>query len=264
MPSPSCQRILIRSPLRPRKTIEIAGVRIAASGLPAPAAPGPFMPLAACRWRRRRSRPARRREPGSRPPLENVEETRQATPSKSGPTMTRRPFASAISMRPAAVGAGLTSADEPLSTSTGSQAMKAGKNVAAVSAAGEADPILPAPCEQLRRRQSVPPRCRRNAPRPLEALGDDPPLLLFRPAPARAGRDHFEPGNLRHRRMTRHTPMSSPLELVRKAALGGGLRLSGQKNSLVAATGAPSLGIAHRSSAPCPARARRLSASSAA
>ncbi len=55
--------------------------------------------------------------------------------------MTRRPFFSAISMRPAAVGAGLDSTGEPLSTSTGSQAMNAGKNVAAVSAAGEADPI---------------------------------------------------------------------------------------------------------------------------
>ena len=124
--------------------------------------------------------------------------------------MTRRPFASPISMRPAAVGAGLDSSGEPLSIPTGLHSMNAGKNVAAISAAGEADPILPAPREQLRRRQSVSPRCRRNAPWSVEALSDDPPLLFFRPAPARAGRDHFEAGNLRHRRMTRHTPMSSP------------------------------------------------------
>jgi hypothetical protein len=41
-------------------------------------------------------------------------------------------------MRPAAVGAGLDSSGEPLSIPTGSQAMNVGKNVAVVSAAGEA------------------------------------------------------------------------------------------------------------------------------
>jgi hypothetical protein len=65
----------------------------------------------------------------------------KTTASKPGPTMTQRPFASAISMRPAAVGAGLDSADEPLPKSTGSQAMNAGKNVAAISAAGDAAPV---------------------------------------------------------------------------------------------------------------------------
>ena len=65
------------------------------------------------------------------------------------------------------------------------------------------------PREQLARRQTMTPRCRRYHPAAILALGNDPLLLLKRPTPPGARRNHFKPRDLRNRRMVSHTPMSS-------------------------------------------------------
>ena len=54
-----------------------------------------------------------------------------------------------------------------------------------------------------------------------ETLRHNPKLLCKRPPAPRSRRDHFKPRDLRHRRMTIHTPISSPRPPHRKAAAAG-------------------------------------------
>jgi hypothetical protein len=60
--------------------------------------------------------------------------------------------------------------------------------------------------KQLARRQAVPARYRRPAS---VTLRNDPLLLFQCPASPRTRRNHLQAADLRHRRMTSHTPMSS-------------------------------------------------------
>ena len=145
--------------------------------------------------------------------------------------MMRRPLASAISMRPPPIGPvrGLSQAQPVSSIPAGFAGQERRHECRRGLRSRRRCPHLPAPREQLRRRQAIPPRRRRNPPRPAEAFRDDPRLLLFRPAPARAARDHLEPGNLWHRRMTKHTPMSSALT---RAQDGPRRRLTNQMHKL--------------------------------
>ena len=74
----------------------------------------------------------------------------------------------------------------------------------------------PAPREQLARRQSVATCRHRHQSWPAIALGNDPLLFLQSPTAPCARRDDFKSGNLRHRHMVSHTPMSSPCHLTRQ------------------------------------------------
>ena len=69
---------------------------------------------------------------------------------------------------------------------------------------------LPPPVEQLAGRETMTTSRRRYHARRTETLRNDPLLLFQRPAAARSCLDHLKRRDFRHRRMTRHTPISSP------------------------------------------------------
>ncbi|MEY9801754.1 hypothetical protein ABIF30_001361 [Bradyrhizobium elkanii] len=85
-------------------------------------------------------------------------------------------------------------------------------------------PRQPAPREQLACRQPVT-SCRdRHQTWPAIALGDDSLLFFQCPTTSSACRDDFKSGNLRHRHMVSHTPMSSSSIKPHKAVLPGAIR----------------------------------------
>src|SRR5262249_16910363 len=67
----------------------------------------------------------------------------------------------------------------------------------------------------------VPPGRRQRKLRPGKALGNNPQLLLVRPAPPRPDLDNLERCNLRTSRMISHTTSSSPQLSDLKAAFAG-------------------------------------------
>ena len=139
-----------------------------------------------------------------------------AVASTSAPTITCRPFASMICMRPFGVSAqaivlqfrgfvGFALRSRYRTLVTDNHNRRKTHTVVRKRTRSRHPP----PGKQLAGRQSVTTRRGRYQPRTAEALGHDPKLLFHRPTPPRPRRYHFELGDLRHRRMNSHTPMSS-------------------------------------------------------
>lgn len=93
-------------------------------------------------------------------------------------------------------------------------------------------------------------------PRSAQALGDNPKLLIFGPAPAPTGLHHLQPTNLRTLRMTIHAHSRQPERLTPQ----GGHQRRGTTHQAMAVNQSPLLKhalTAEASVAPNPERVRR-------